>query len=273
MSSINSKLWENYEKFGRARGRLVAAILSQHVNLSRSNILDFGCGQGGVSIELAAAGARVTALDQNQEKIGHLRNVAQQRQLPVNIVHEIPLHQCDFDAVILLDVIEHLLDPPMILRQLYSLLKPGGLVYLSTPNKLSPINVFCDPHFSLPLVSLLARKNVKRVMAGWLKWQPEERTDFPELFSLKELDRLLWRAGFDWQFVSSRVAAYALQNPESVWNRDLHLALVEFVKKIGADRLVQKVVSDKIDLFNNLLNPTWYIMAQKTPDSCAEIGR
>ena len=111
-------------------------------------------------------------------------------------------------------------------RIVQSLLKAGGLVYISTPNKFSPINIVCDPHFSLPVISLLKRKYIKKILTGYLKWQPADRKDFPELLSLYQLYKLLHKCGFNFRFVNRQVAQYAFKNPKSVWNRNFHLYLV-----------------------------------------------
>jgi hypothetical protein len=153
------------------------------------------------------------------------------------------------------------------LKKLHELLRPKGVIYLSTPNKLSLLNFIVDPHFSLPFVSVMKRKNVKRVLADWLKWQPKARIDFPELMTLKELDKLMRLCGFEWRFVNTSVAEFAFANPESVWNRDAHLKTVRGLKKIGKTGIFQKMISDRFDDFNIWLNPTWYIVAQKKPDS------
>ncbi len=261
VSKRNKTLWANYEQFGRARGRLVAHILSGFMNIARADILDFGCGTGGIALELASLGAQVAALDMNVDKIAVLEKKIKGQS--IKIFNQLPDAANTYDAIILLDVIEHLMQPDHVLKKLYNLLKPPGVIYLSTPNKLSLFNFMVDPHFSLPIVSILKRQHVKRVLADWLTWQSKERMDFPELLSLKEFDRLMARCGFEWQFVNSQVADFAFENPASVWNRNSHLQIVNGLKKVGLTSAVHNRVSDKVGLFNIWLNPTWYIIAQK----------
>ena len=45
-----------------------------------------------------------------------------------------PLEDNSADIVISLAVLEHLNDPSIFLKEIYRVLKPGGLIYLSTPN-------------------------------------------------------------------------------------------------------------------------------------------
>lgn len=263
----NKKLWENYERFARARGRLVANLLSRLVDLDGAKILDFGCGTGGIAVALSEARARVTAFDHNEHKLETLKTYISKKRHHITIVHTLPNQSQKFDAIILTDVVEHLLHPVNVLQELNKRLKPGGTIYLSTPNRHSIINLIMDPHFSLPVVSLLRRNMVKRIVASFLKWQPQDRLDFPELISLKKLDWMLRKSGFAWFFVNSFVVRYAVNHPASVWNRNSHLTLIRAIQKIGAVSFVQKCTSDKVNFYSRWINPTWYIIAQKKPDS------
>ncbi|MBN1465163.1 methyltransferase domain-containing protein, partial [candidate division KSB1 bacterium] len=225
-------------------------------------ILDFGCGDGGVALELAAAGAQVTALEVDQTKSALLRDAIRPGQ-DITIVQDVEKRRARYDAVILLDVIEHLPDAQQALLQLHRLLKPDGFLYLSTPNRLSFFNALQDPHFSLPFVSLLRRKYVKMLLADLLHWQAKERIDFPQLLSLRQLANALASAGFAWHFINARVVHYAWQKPESVLNRESHLALVRLARKTHLDAFLEKILTDEVGFFNRWLNPTWYIVAQK----------
>ena len=183
MSNPNSQLWRNYEAFGRERGRLLVHILSNYLDLQGSCVLDFGAGTGAIALECARAKAQVDALEPNAEKAAFLQQEATSQQLIVTLIESLPKH-AKYDAIILLDVIEHLIEPETWLAQLYNALKPNGIIYLSTPNKFSPAHVLLDPHFSLPFLSLARRKTVKRIVADVLEWQPKQHQNFTELFSL-----------------------------------------------------------------------------------------
>lgn len=265
MTETNSTLWRNYERFAYARGRLVVYILSQKINVANASILDFGCGMGGVSIALACQGADVTAIDSNPAKIKHLGATARVRKLNIKTeggsIHKMA-PSC-FDAIVLVDVLEHVLTPQRLLTTCNHILKNDGIIYISTPNKYSPLNCVCDPHFSLPYVALLKRKNVKKITADVLKWQPKDRLDFPQLFSLPALHNLIINAGFTLQFCNREVLNFALRQPESIWNRPAHLKFIRLGRKIGMDELLQKIVTNKLDFFNKWLNPTWYMILQK----------
>lgn len=261
----NERLWKNYSDFSMYRGRLVVDLLSRFIDLHNANIFDVGCGTGGISIALAKAGAKVTAIDPDAEKIKRLREVAVNLEIDARVSQAENLNDFEqsFDAIVLLDVLEHVLNPDTVLQRLCRSLKQNGVLYLSTPNRFSPLNILADPHFSLPGIALLKRRNVKRVVAQFLKWQSRERTDFPQLFSLWEIDALLKANGFVWEFVNRRVIFYALKNPQSIWNRPWHLQTVRQFRRLPVENIFSQPMIDSQDFFNKWLNPTWFILAKR----------
>ncbi|HEX3315372.1 MAG TPA: methyltransferase domain-containing protein, partial [Gemmataceae bacterium] len=48
----------------------------------------------------------------------------------------------EFDTVTSTETIEHVIDPPLAVRQLVRVLKPGGRLFLSTPNYFSTIGLY-----------------------------------------------------------------------------------------------------------------------------------
>ncbi|NOY59303.1 MAG: methyltransferase domain-containing protein [Calditrichaeota bacterium] len=261
----NKRLWKNYNDFSEARGELVVDLLSRFINLHNAKILDIGCGTGGISIALAKAGAKVTAVDPDAGKIETLKSAVGGVEIDarVGLAENLNFQSFSFDAVVLLDVLEHVLDPDIVLQKLYGLLKKNGFLYISTPNKFSPLNVAGDPHFSLPGVALLKRAHVKKVIAGILGWQSGDRRDFPQLFSLWELDALLNANGFIWQFVNRRVISYALQHPQSIWNRPWHLKTVRQFSRFNFANIFSRPMIDYAGFFNKWLNPTWFILSRR----------
>jgi 2-polyprenyl-3-methyl-5-hydroxy-6-metoxy-1,4-benzoquinol methylase len=251
------------------RGQLVVDLLSCRMDLPTVHVMDLGCGFGGVSLALARTGARVTAVDANPARIRHLQDSVEKLKLTnirtivatgENLKKENEL----FDAAILVDVIEHLNSPEIVLQKVRQSLKKGGWLYLSTPNKCSPVNALFDPHYSLPIVALLNKNLVKKIMGNILRLRHKNKSDYPELFSFPRLNRVLKESGFAWQFVNREVVAFALQHPESIWNRNWHIKFVKFLRRrFGIEKSLIKVVNDRPGVFNRWINPTWFIFARR----------
>jgi len=102
-------------------------------------ILDVGCGGGLISEPLARLGARVTGLDPAVENIEAARRHAAGAGLDIDYragrVEELAAEGREFDAVVCLEVVEHVPDPAAFLAACATLVRPGGLMLLSTLNR------------------------------------------------------------------------------------------------------------------------------------------
>jgi 2-polyprenyl-3-methyl-5-hydroxy-6-metoxy-1,4-benzoquinol methylase len=95
-------------------------------------ILDFGCGKGAFSQRLTDAGMIVDACDIDTDQI--LATVNKRIRLDLNktaITDSIPEK---YDVVIAMEIIEHLQNPWKYLEDCLSILKPDGIIVLTTPN-------------------------------------------------------------------------------------------------------------------------------------------
>ncbi|WP_434581891.1 class I SAM-dependent methyltransferase [Carbonactinospora thermoautotrophica] len=85
----------------------------------------------------ARHGARVLALDYDPATVDHVRR--RYPRVPVlrgNVV-ALPLADASVDVVVSLQVIEHLWDQPGFVRECARVLRPGGRLIVSTPNRLT----------------------------------------------------------------------------------------------------------------------------------------
>ena len=102
-------------------------------------ILDVGCGGGLVCEPLTRLGARVSGLDPSAENICVARRHAAGQGLSIDYrvgrVEELAAERQTFDAVVCLEVIEHVPDAAAFLKNCAALLRPGGLLLLSTINR------------------------------------------------------------------------------------------------------------------------------------------
>ncbi len=267
----NYRLWANYATFARDRGELVADILAHFCPLVAVEVLDVGCGAGGTSLALAERGASVTAMDFDPKRVAALRQIATRLPLRVKKGNAQALDFPDeaFHCVVLQDVLEHLPQPDRALREVNRVLRPGGYVYVSTPNRWSPLNFISDPHWNLPGVSVLPRKAVACFITRLVRREKRVRPDFAALLSFRTIRRLFEQQGFSLRFVNSLVARALFRRPTSVVNSDFHLKLVAALQRLGLASFLTSLVNDDAGLFNAVINPTWYFVAQKggTPNA------
>ena len=124
-----------------ASDALYAADLARHraayrfaaARAGTACVLDLGCGTGYGSAELAAGGVRVVGLDRVAPAAGPQRSAA---RFVRGELGALPFAAASFDLVVSFQVIEHLLDPTDYLREIARVLRPAGLLLLSTPNLL-----------------------------------------------------------------------------------------------------------------------------------------
>jgi 2-polyprenyl-3-methyl-5-hydroxy-6-metoxy-1,4-benzoquinol methylase len=132
--------------FDTARDRYQFA-LQLIVDRPKGKVLDLGCAPGHVSMALFNAGFEVFGIDLNTEYLKKYPSQAWVERLKINHVafeHEaIPHPDGFFEYVIFTEVLEHIAvtDPLKILLEIKRVLKPGGLMVLSTPNVANISNV------------------------------------------------------------------------------------------------------------------------------------
>ena len=180
-----------------------------------------------------------------------------------NTIEKLDEHRNSFDVAILQDVLEHVNNASNSISRIAALLKPNGLLYISTPNRWSPLNILSDPHWNLPIVAMLPRKGVRFIVQKILKRGDKNQTNVAALFSFKQLQSLLTKHGFEMPFINRQVAEHMLIEPQSVLNCPWHLKAIALVKRLGLSNVLLRIVNDKYGLFNRFFNPTWYILARK----------
>lgn len=106
---------------------------------TNAKVLDLGCGCGYGTAHLAEIpGRHVIGLDLSAEATGYGRR--HYRMPRLNFLNgtaaSLPLRNGAVDAVVALEMLEHVNDPKAVLAEIHRVLKPGGLCVVSTPNRL-----------------------------------------------------------------------------------------------------------------------------------------
>ena len=119
-----------FENVTRADRLTAGADLISPVN----QLLDVGCGDGSLNILLQGKARLVVGVDAALPACREARAKGFKVQCAdLNACH-LPYRDGVFDAVTCLDVIEHVLDPRHLLRELARVLRPHGVLVVTTPN-------------------------------------------------------------------------------------------------------------------------------------------
>ncbi len=184
----NGALDDGYHDDAREEGSVAANRLAdvarQHLGFVQTvirsgQILDIGCATGDFVAVARAAGFDASGLDVSEKSVRYAQDL---RGLPISQgrVQDCRAPAGSLDAVTAFDVLEHVPDPMEDLRRYHGLLKPGGWLFISTPN--------VDGLFPRLSLSLAKRLNY---------WPHAEPPHHLFQFSEATLRRMLTVSGFD----------------------------------------------------------------------------
>ncbi|NND21887.1 MAG: bifunctional 2-polyprenyl-6-hydroxyphenol methylase/3-demethylubiquinol 3-O-methyltransferase UbiG [Silicimonas sp.] len=147
-------------------------------------ILDIGCGGGLLSEPMARLGAEVVGADAAERNIPVARLHAEEQGLVIDYRHttaeDLVAADEKFDAVLNMEVVEHVADPLAYLTACHDLLKQGGLMTCSTINR-------------NPKSYAMAIIGAEHIM----RWLPKGTHEWSKFITPDELYDLLRQAGFD----------------------------------------------------------------------------
>lgn len=107
--------------------------------LENLSLVDIGCGGGLIAEPMARLGATVTGVDASDTNIHVASLHAQQAELKINYqattAEALAQSGQQFDVVCALEIIEHVADIDLFYDALIALVKPGGVLFLSTLNR------------------------------------------------------------------------------------------------------------------------------------------
>lgn len=102
-----------------------------------ARVLDAGCGEGYGTDRLTTVAAHVTGVDLEEPVIRRAASRYPRARFDAANLVALPYGDAAFDAVVSLQVIEHLHSPQEFLAECARVLAPGGVLVISTPNRLT----------------------------------------------------------------------------------------------------------------------------------------
>lgn len=113
------------------------------------DVLEAGCGEGYGADLLAGVARRVVAVDYDAATVAHVRTRYPAVEVVAANLAALPLPDASVDAVVNFQVIEHLWDQPHFIAECFRVLRPSGVLLISTPNRITftpgsdvPVNPF-----------------------------------------------------------------------------------------------------------------------------------
>ncbi len=128
------------------------------------SVLEVGCGEGYGTARLASAADLVLGVDYDPLTIAHAAARYREAAFVLGHLAALPVASASVDVVATLQVIEHVWDHPQFVGECLRVLRPGGLLLVTTPNRLTfspgldaPLNPFHSREFTAAeLTELLA---------------------------------------------------------------------------------------------------------------------
>lgn len=181
-----SNKWKDALRQFPLRAERAAKIILNYKSTS-SKLLDVGCSDGSVLQYLCEKFPNYIGVDIDEVAL----SICRKRGLKVQKIDDkLPFPDRTFDIVTNDVVLEHVKDPHLLLMEICRVLKPDGILYITTANKYYPI----EPHFYLPFLSYLPKK-----IANWyLKFMKiDSNYDDINLPSYRTFCQMIKNAGFD----------------------------------------------------------------------------
>ncbi len=169
-----------------------------------ARVVEFGAAPGDQIVGLAKLGYTCTSIDLGTSsddwgagEVGRMKRILAEASV-ADVTWNLeetpyPVPDAAFDAVIMTEVLEHLRDYPIqSLHEAFRVLKPGGRLYLTTPNQAYLLN----------RLRLLVGRNVQTPLSDWMWGVPFAR--HAREYTFAEIESSMAQVGFAVIYRSSR---------------------------------------------------------------------
>ena len=170
------------------KAKTILAVLQDYFGeaISETNLLDVGGSTGIIDNLLAETVNSVTSIDVDAKAINFAQSKFSKANLTFQLGDAMSLQfpNNSFDIVICNHIYEHVPDPKTMMREIFRVLKPGGVSYFAGNNRL----MLMEPHYRVPLLSIFPRPiaHFYKFIAGKGYFYPEKHLSFWALKRLTE---------------------------------------------------------------------------------------
>jgi 2-polyprenyl-6-hydroxyphenyl methylase/3-demethylubiquinone-9 3-methyltransferase len=140
--AVAEEWWSDEIAWVRTLKAMVPGRLSwfdRQIDWQGRAVLDLGCAGGFMAEALDARGARVTGIDPAAAAVAaataHAARTGREIRYDVGVGEALPYEDGAFDAVVCVDVLEHVSDLSRVLAEVARVLRPGGLFLFDTINR------------------------------------------------------------------------------------------------------------------------------------------
>ncbi len=197
---IRKRLWDEVYKARRVSDFL-GSLGHEKETERRLRVLDLGCGRGGLTVAMRARGLDAFALDVRHRNCRATRQRARRYDLEVpacaGVAERLPFREDSFDLVCALEVLEHVRDPELLLREAHRVCKPGGSCVVTVVNRWAHL----DPHYRLWGVNFMPRSwahgYIRFRGRSKTSWRDNQTLDDMHYYSFGSFRRFASSIGFD----------------------------------------------------------------------------
>lgn len=227
--------------------RRARRIIEQLDPKEKEKIIDLGCGTGYYLFLLSnlSINLDLTGLDYDKKAINEAKELLREKRIKfvTGDLHKIPFKDKNFDKAVMSEVLEHVEDDEKVLKGIYRILKPNGVLVISVPS----INY---PLFWDPINFILQHLWGTHIRSGFFSglWSGHLR-----LYSLPELKKKVESVGFKVEIAEEL----------TFWCLPFNHYIVNIVARLLYDVKISPKVANSLSKFKETKKPLLIKLAFK----------